>query len=236
MTELAGPMAVAAVLAMFIAALRLLTDDDEGQGRTHVTITFPFLQYLLFHGLAAIMPFLPYRFWPESWLPLVSVSPWLVAVVAPLVVNQLLKLEGLDLPKATGPLSKFRDQLRRGFEHRMIEAEYVAMRTFTAPFAQDANLFVVREQMLRNIPPRLPATTANAFRDALRDTKTVEDAMELYIRHIGRKLFLHVFAKKQESEKPNLIPLPLFDEWEKRSRKARVATSESLLAITVESP
>lgn len=231
MAELAGPMALAALLAMFIAALRLLNEDVEGQGRSHVTVTFPFLQYLFFHGLAAVMPFLPYRLWPESWQPLVTISPWLMAGLAALVVNQLLKLEGLDLPEATGPLSRFRDQLTRGFEHRMIEAEYVRMRKFLEPFAQDANLFLVREQMLRHIPLRLPEATAKAFRESLRETKTVEDAMELYIRHIGRKAFLLVFSKKQESVKPNLIPLPLFDDWEKRSRKARVPSSESLLAI-----
>jgi hypothetical protein len=30
------------------------------------------------------MPFLPYRFWPESWQPLVTVSPWLIAILGPL--------------------------------------------------------------------------------------------------------------------------------------------------------
>lgn len=221
MTDLTGPMTIAASLAMFIAALRLLTDTDQAHGRTHVSITSIFCLYLLFHGLAALLPFLIYQLWPQSWLPLITISPWLVAVLSPLAINEILKIDGLDLPEATGPFARFRVQVRSDFEHRMIDAEFAAMREYIAPFAEGMTHFAVSALALQNIPLQLSDEKADAFRAALRDSKTAEEAMELYIRHIGRSSFRSVFGRKTTEQKM-LAPLPLFDEWERRARQTRL--------------
>jgi hypothetical protein len=212
-------MALAASLAMFIAALRLLTRTDQTHGRSYVTFTAMFFLYLAFHGLAALLPFLAYQLWPQSWQPLITMSPWLMAVISPLVVNEILKVDGLDLPEATGPFATFRAQVRSDFEHRMIDAEFAAMRKYIAQFAEGMTLFTVTAMALQNVPLQLAAEKAVAFREALRNAKTTEDAMELYIRHIGKKSFRTVFGRT--SKRKTLAGTPLFDEFERRTRQLR---------------
>jgi hypothetical protein len=214
-------MALAAFFAMLIAALRLLTRDDETNSGSAFLVSLPFLEFLIFQGASALIPFLLYQFWPDTWRPLISVSPWLVAVLSPLAVNQLLRLEGLELPEATGPLSRFRDRLRNHFEHELVVAEFIAMRTFIAKFAEGENLFVVRDKMLRAIPPRMRLDRADKLREALHRAETVEEAMELYLRCVGKRAFLFLFQKQKGGGTVALAPLPLFDEWEEASRRAR---------------
>ena len=56
---------------------------------------------------------------------------------------------------------------------------------------------------------------------AIKNAKTVEQAMELYIRYTGKESFLCVFGKDEE-----VVSLPLFDAWEHRSRSSdRIAAS-----------
>jgi len=225
MIALAGTVALAG--SVFLAALRLLIQNNEVHGRSYIFITPAYRLYLLFHGFAALPPLLICQFWPKNWSPFLTFSPWLVAIVAPLVVNQMVKVRGLGFPEATGRLSRFRGRVSKWIERKMIDEEFAAMRRFIAPFAKGMDLLEIRALVPLNIPLQLPADKAEAVCNAVKNAKTVEQAMELYIRHIGRESFLSVF--KQNEEKPMLAPLPLFDEWERR-RHTRAQSSDSLAA------
>lgn len=193
---------------MLIAALRLSIHYSRCYGTSYIILTRAFWFFLFLHGGIAALLFLPLRLRPGDWP---SVSPWLFAVVAPLLVNQLLKLRPLDFPETTGPLSRFRDQFRKDFEQRMIDQEFTVIRNVVGPYAKGRSLFEVRALALQNIPLQLPARKAAAFRNSLLDAKTVEDVLELFIRHVGKESFQFVFGR-ESTETTALASLPLFDE------------------------
>lgn len=219
MAQLAAPMTLAASLAMVIAALRLWTQYDNVRGRHHIVVTLPLILYIflssLFFGAAALLPFLPYGVWPQSWRSFVTVDPLVVAVLAPLVVNGLIKLDGFDLPQAIGPLSKLGYDICESIKKAMVNEEYIVLRDLIDPFAEGANLHIVLREMLRSIPIMLADEKANAFRVALNGVKTVEEALELYIRHIGKSVFIKILAPRLNAAMRALAPTPLFDALER---------------------
>lgn len=200
MIQLAAPMALAALIASFLAAVRLLLRRDGKIARRYVFVTGPFLLYVFVHSLAALMPFLPHAFWAGSGLPLASLPPWFIACSAPFLVNRLLKFEGFEIPEATGPLSRFRDEIRRELEERMIAAEFIAMRDYLAPFTKGRHLGMVVQQILDSIPAQWPPEKADALRRELPAAKTVEAAMELFVRHVDKKIFRYVFSEPQVAQ------------------------------------
>jgi hypothetical protein len=218
MIALAGTFALAA--SMLLAGLRLRIESDKVHGRSFVIITPAFRVYVLLHGLAALLPFPFHQFWGTKWNTLFTISPWAVAFTIPLLVNQMLKLQGLDLPKATTRLAKFRDQILLYMKERMFDQEFAAMREFIAPYAtEDMSVVKVRMLAMLHHPAQLTADKKEALRVALDRAQSVESAMELYIRHIGRASFCSVFRKNEESMAR--AQTPLFDELE-RKRHARL--------------
>jgi hypothetical protein len=214
MTQLAAPMTLAAALAMVLAALRLWTEYDAQRGRHHVVLTIPLIIHIflssLVHGAAALLPFLPYGFWPDSLRTWVRIDPWAVSVLAPLIVNRLLSLEGFDLLKALGSLGKFARDVQQTLRQSMVEEEYIVLREVIDPIAEKTDLRVAKREMRRSIPPMLAADKQEAFEMALKDAATVEDGMELYIRHIGKRTFLKVLAPRLD-EAMRAVQLALFE-------------------------
>jgi hypothetical protein len=206
-----------------LAALRLLTRHDKVHRRAYILITPTFWLYLVLHGIGAVVPFLVYWFWPNDWSSLFTASPWLVALLTPLVVNQILRLKGFDFPDATGPLSRFSNDVQRDFGHRMIDEQFAAMRGFIAPYAKGVNRFEAHTLASRNIPLQLPRQEADGFREAIATASTAEEVMELYIRHIGMNSFLFVFKKKEDED---LAQLLLFPDSDDAAREPPVRSSD----------
>lgn len=206
--------------SVFLAALRLLTRRDKVHRRSYVLITRTFYSYLFIHGAGAVVPFLVYWFWPNDWSPLFTASPWLVATITPFVVNRMLKLNGLDFPDATGPLSQFSDAVQQDFGHRMIDEQFAAMRTLIAPHAKGVSRSEAHALASRHIPLQLPDKQADAFRRAIEGASTAEDVMELYIRHIGMHSFRLFFKKKVEDEHAQLVLFPERNDREPPSSSA----------------
>jgi hypothetical protein len=194
--------------SVFLAALRLLTRHDNVHRRNYVFVTRTFCFHLFIQGIAAVVPFLVYWFWPNNWSAIFTAPPWLVAIASPLFVNRLLKLEGLDFPNATGPLSRFANELRRDFDQRMVDEQFAAMRNFIAPYARGVSHFEAYTLASRNVPLQLPEEPREAFRKALEASNTAEEVMELYIRHIGMQSFLTFFKKKNEEDLAQLLLFP----------------------------
>jgi|GEM_PF-2378500 len=191
-----------------LAALRLLTRSDEIHPRSYVFITRTFWLHLFGHGVAAIVPFPVYWFWPTNWAPLFTASPWFVAIASPLFINGMLILQGLDIPNATGPLSQFGDAVRKDFEHRMRDEQFAAMRRFIAPYAGGVGYDEAYALALAHIPRQMPEDEANIFQQAIRAAKTAEEVMELYIRHIGMNSFRFVYKKKKAEDLAQLLLFP----------------------------
>lgn len=191
-----------------LAALRLLTRRDRIHRRSYILITPTFYGYLFIHGVGAVVPFLICRFWPNDWSPPFTASPWLLAVISPFVANRLLKLSGFDFPDATGPLSEFSDDVQQDFVHRMIDEQFVAMRTLIAPHAKGVSRSEAHAVASRNIPSQMPDERADAFRKAIDGASSTEEVMEFYIRHIGIHSFRMFFKKKADEELAQLLLFP----------------------------
>lgn len=200
--------------SVFLAALRLLVRRDKVHRRSYVLITHTFWIYLFIHGIGAVVPFLVYWLWPRNWSPLFTASPWLVALVTPFVVNRMLKLNGLDFPDATGPLSRFGDEVQRDFGHRMIDEQFAAMSALIAPHAKGVTRTEAHSVASRHIPMQLPEKQADAFRKAIDGAASTEEIMELYIRHIGINSFRFFFKMKPDEEVAQLLLFPEGDERE----------------------
>jgi hypothetical protein len=191
-----------------LAALRLLTRSDKIHPRSYVFITRTFWLHLLAHGIAAVVPFPVYWFWPTNWAPLLTASPWFVAIASPLFINGMVILQGLDIPNATGPLSQFSDAVRKDFEQRMRDEQFAAMRGFIAPYAGGVAYDEAYALALANIPLQMSEDEANIFQQAIRTVRTAEEVMELYIRHIGMNSFRFVYQKKNAEELAQLLLFP----------------------------
>jgi len=191
-----------------LAALRLLTRSDTIHPRSYIFVTRTFWLHLSAHAIAAIIPFPVYWFWPTNWSPLLTASPWFVAIASPLFINGLVILQGLDIPNATGPLSRFGEALRRDFEQRMMDEQFAAMRRFIAPYAESVNYDEALALALRKIPLQMLEQDAEAFRQAIFGVRTAEEVMELYIRHIGMNSFRLVYKKKNPEELAQLLLFP----------------------------
>jgi len=191
-----------------LAALRLLTRSDKIHPRSYIFVTRTFWLHLLAHGIAAIVPFPVYWFWPTNWSPLLTASPWFVAIASPLFINGLLILQGLDIPNATGPLSQFGDALRKDFEHRMRDEQFAAMRGFIAPHAEGVGYDEAYALALAYKPLQMSEHEVKAFEQAIRGVRTAEEVMELYIRHVGMNSFRFVYKKKNAEELAQLLLFP----------------------------
>jgi hypothetical protein len=215
MTQLAAPMTLAAALAMVIAALRLWTDNDPERGRHHVVLTVPLIVHIFLssvcHGAASLFLFLPYGIWPDNWRVFLKIDPWAIALFSPFIVNGLLSLEGFDVLKALGTLGKFANDINEAIKQDMVQAEDIALSELINPLAKGEQLFIMRQELLDGIPMMLSIEKANACRAALNGATTVKQAMELFIRHVGKRKFLALFDAKLRAERPALAPTPLFD-------------------------
>jgi hypothetical protein len=192
MNAVAGFVALAG--SMLLAAVRLVTRYDKQHGSSYLVVTPASRLYVLLHGLAALVPFPIFEYWGKKWAFLGPFPPLFLAAVAVLFINQMLKLEGLDLPEATGRLSKLRAAVHGYVNQHLANEEHALMRTFLAPYTRNRELDEVRALELLNIPMQLREDRKKACRKAISNAQTIEDAMELYIRHVGMESFLCMFT------------------------------------------
>jgi len=200
---------VALMGSMVLAALRLRIETEKRYGHSFIHVTPAFRLYVSLHGLGALLPFLLHLFWAKETSALVSASPLVLMVATPLFVNKLVRLQGLDLPEATGRLSRFRSEVSVWIHETLIDWETSAMRGFITPFAKDMGLEEARILMTLHLPVHLSPEKKAAIHAALADARTVERAMEIYIRMIGKHSFVSLFGEKLKEKK--LAPTPLFD-------------------------
>jgi len=218
MIALAAAATVALAGSMVLATLRLRTHTDRRYGRSYVHVTAAFRIYVFLHGFAALLPFPLHLFWSKESSALVTASPWVVALAAPLFVNKMVRLQGLNLPEATGRLSRFRNAVSTWIHEALVDCDTAAMRDFIAPFAKDMSVEEARILMSLHLPVHFAPKKAATIRATLGEAKTAERAMELYIRFVGRHSFVKLFEEKLKEKR--LAPTPLFDDFEHR-RQAR---------------
>lgn len=207
-TLCAGTTAV--MVSQVLALFRLVTHRDKTYGRSYVHCTPAACSYVALHGLAAAIPFAFHLIWaPKSDAAWLSASPWLVAVVAPLFINRLVKLQGIDVPEATGRLSRLRAEVSEYIHSLMIDQESAEMRDYVAAFAKNVSVQEVRLLAVATMPVHFAPKKKETILAAIDDARTTERAMELFIRLIGKNLFVSVFGEKVHDRK--LAPTPLFE-------------------------
>jgi hypothetical protein len=227
MIALAAAATFALAGSMILATLRLRTQTDKRYGRSYVHVTPAFRIYIFLHGFAALLPFPLHLFWSKESSALVTASPWVVMLAAPLFVNKMVRLEGVNLPEATGRLNRFRNDVSTWIHEALVDCDTAAMRDFIAPFAKDMSLEGARILMSLHLPVHFAPKKAAAIRTALAEAKTAERAMELYIRFVGKHSFVNLFEDKLKEKK--LASTPLLDDFERRRQAREKSKSASFL-------
>jgi hypothetical protein len=156
-------------------------------------------------------------------------NPWSQALAVGLTVKSLLHIRLFSIPKSNVPQGNRgeREVVPIGLETiifiiepwllRSIELdEFIAVQVFLAPWLKTySDPDLVRELIETNLPTRFMTDSECAFllndlrrvlsESSANDSKKVQDALEIYLRYLGRKSLHQVFPlssnKKQRSRK-----------------------------------
>lgn len=124
--------------------------------------------------------------------------PWVQAIAVGLTTKAFLHINLFNVTVGSQPMPVGLETLVQLFEPALLRTilldEFNAVRNYAQPHAdKHSNLPDDKGKIKRNIPSTLPAQERAAFESDLDKTDTVIDAMELFLRFVGRATFNRVF-------------------------------------------
>jgi len=125
-------------------------------------------------------------------------SPWVRAIAVGVTIKALLHINLFNVRVGSQPVPIGIETIVQLFEPELLRTilldEFNAVRQYIQPFAtQYPDLNVVKERIKINIPPTLPLQERAAFENEVDKANTVIDAMERFLRFLGRGTFERVF-------------------------------------------
>jgi len=125
-------------------------------------------------------------------------SRWTQAVAIGLSCKAILHINLFSVGSASRPSPVGLETLVQIFEpellRRILLKEFDAVRAYIGPrTSKYANLQDVKTQIKTNIPRTLPKEERAAFQNDIDTSTTIADAMEAFLRFVGRATFSRVF-------------------------------------------
>ena len=125
-------------------------------------------------------------------------SPWVQAIAVGLTTKAFLHINLFNVTVGSQPMPVGLETLVQLFEPALLRTilldEFNAVRNYIQPYADKySDLGADKVKIAQNIPPTLPPQERAAFDSDLDKTNAVIDAMELFLRFLGRASFNRVF-------------------------------------------
>ena len=196
-----APAILAFVIAAFISVLELITAKYP---RTYFLLrkNRKLYVYALIYGVIAFGIVLGLRALVTAGTVKLEglglSSPWVQAIAVGLTTKAFLHINLFNVTVGSQTMPVGLETLVQLFEPTLLRAilldEFNAVRSYVQPYVnQYSDLTVDKSEIKKNIPSTLPTQERAAFESDLDKTSTVTEAMELFLRFLGRANFNRVF-------------------------------------------
>ncbi len=196
-----GPAILAFVIAAFISVLELITAKYP---RTYFLLrkNLKLYVYALIYGVIAFGIMLGLRaLVTAGTIKLEGLglsSPWVQAIAVGVTTKAFLHINLFNVTVGAQTMPVGLETLVQLFEPTLLRMilldEFNAVRSYVKPYADKHSLLTDdRAKIKENIPSTLPTQERAAFESDLDKTSTVTEAMELFLRFLGRANFNRVF-------------------------------------------